>query len=35
MRKRSIITNKDSKSQPVVSEKPLEQIVDTLNGVIL
>lgn len=35
MRKRSIITRKDAKSQPVVSEKPLEQVVDILNGVIL
>lgn len=35
MKKRSMIARKDAKSQPVVSEKPLEQVVDTLNEVIL
>ena len=35
MKKRSMIARKDAKSQPVVSEKPLEQVVDILNGVIL
>ena len=35
MRRRSIITKKETEMQPVVSEKPLEEVVDILNRVIL
>lgn len=35
MRKRSILTKKETEMQPVVSEKPLEEVVDILNKIIL
>lgn len=35
MKKRSMIAKKETKTQPIISEKPLEQVVDTLNEVIL
>ena len=35
MKKRSIISKNETKTQPIISEKPLEQVVDTLNEVIL
>ena len=35
MKKRSMIAKEETKTQPIISEKPLEQVVDTLNEVIL